>query len=252
MFQVATAAAPRAAAELLILPLYEDGAPGPGASEVIAALELADGLKAAGVEGAVGDMFLAPSMGRVAAGSVLFVGVGSKDDVAPAIIRTAAHHAGAASRRFSTVASTLAAAGSHPVDDARAFTEGLLLGRYRDDSHKSSVQDPQVPLKTATVLLPRTSASLKRAVEVGEIHADAANWARTLVTMPSSACTPAFMAATARTMARQRGLEIKVWNDRDLIKGGFGGIIGVGKGGVNPPRMIELTYNGGGAESRLP
>src|SRR5918996_776753 len=32
----------------------------------------------------------------------------------------------------------------------------------------------------------------------------------------------------------------------DLEKGGFGGIIGVGRGSENPPRLIELRYEGGG------
>ena len=47
-------------------------------------------------------------------------------------------------------------------------------------------------------------------------------------------------------MAAELGLRCKVWTKSELKRGGFGGIIGVGAGSVNEPRLIELTYRGGG------
>jgi leucyl aminopeptidase len=41
------------------------------------------------------------------------------------------------------------------------------------------------------------------------------------------------------------GLKSKVWTEAELKKGGFGGILGVGQGSSRPPRLIELTYDGG-------
>jgi leucyl aminopeptidase len=35
-----------------------------------------------------------------------------------------------------------------------------------------------------------------------------------------------------------------VLDEKALAKGGYGGIIGVGKGSVNPPRLVRLTYRG--------
>ena len=46
-------------------------------------------------------------------------------------------------------------------------------------------------------------------------------------------------------MARETGLQVKVWTKAELERGGFGGVLGVGQGSVNPPRLIELTYRGG-------
>jgi leucyl aminopeptidase len=48
-------------------------------------------------------------------------------------------------------------------------------------------------------------------------------------------------------MAREAGLRVKIWTERELERGGFGGILGVGKGSENPPRLIELTYTGAGS-----
>ena len=47
-------------------------------------------------------------------------------------------------------------------------------------------------------------------------------------------------------MAKAEGLTCKVWTEAELKKRGFGGILGVGQGSVNPPRLIELTYKGAG------
>ena len=47
-------------------------------------------------------------------------------------------------------------------------------------------------------------------------------------------------------MAGQAGLQVKVWREAELRRGGFGGILGVGQGSQNPPRLIELAYRGAG------
>ena len=86
------------------------------------------------------------------------------------------------------------------------------------------------------------SAAAKRAA----IVVDAVCWARDLVNTPAGDMPPAEIAREAQRMARSVGLTCKVWNESQLEKGGFGGILGVGKGSVNPPRLIELTYTGAG------
>jgi leucyl aminopeptidase len=75
---------------------------------------------------------------------------------------------------------------------------------------------------------------------------DAVTWARDLVNTPAGDLPPAAIAKAAQKMAGDVGLTFKVWNEAQLKQAGFGGIIGVGQGSVNPPRLIELTYRGGG------
>ena len=39
---------------------------------------------------------------------------------------------------------------------------------------------------------------------------------------------------------------MKIWNEKDLKREGFGGILAVGGGSANPPRLIQIEYRGGG------
>ncbi len=65
---------------------------------------------------------------------------------------------------------------------------------------------------------------------------------RDLASMPSSTKTPAWLARQASTAARRAGLTASILDEAQLRAGGFGGVVGVGMGSVNPPRFIELSY----------
>ncbi len=41
-------------------------------------------------------------------------------------------------------------------------------------------------------------------------------------------------------------MEIEVWDEERLAKENCGGILGVGQGSERPPRLIKMTYRGGG------
>jgi leucyl aminopeptidase len=85
----------------------------------------------------------------------------------------------------------------------------------------------------------------------GQVVAEAVCWARDLVNTPAGDMPPAQIAREAQKMAREVGLRCKVWGKPELERGGFGGILGVGAGSVNPPRLIELWYRGDGASTPI-
>ena len=79
---------------------------------------------------------------------------------------------------------------------------------------------------------------LDRAVALGT-----AGWrARALATVPSNLKTPAWLAEQAQTLAADHGLKCRVWDEKQLEAEGFGGIIGVGQGSANPPRLVRIDY----------
>jgi leucyl aminopeptidase len=183
---------------------------------------------------------------------VLLVGVGPKADFDVTTLRRALGSVGATARRFGSVATTfpLALGARQAIEGVQAAAEGLGLGTYRFRRYKTG-EDDGAPLDRVTVLGSTRwdTKAARDAVARADVLVDAANWARDLVNTPAGDLPPAEIAKAAQTMAKQTGLTCKVWNENQLAQGGFGGILGVGKGSVNPPRMIELTYRGAGARS---
>ena len=148
------------------------------------------------------------------------------------------------------MATTLAqASGRNAADAVQAVVEGLILGAYRFDRYKSKKDDP--PSLERVTVLGAARWDTKAARSRSSAHASWASpavWARDLVNTPARDMTPVALAKAAEAMAKEVGLQVEVWDEKRLERGGFGGILG-GQGSVNPPRMIELSYRGAAAAS---
>jgi leucyl aminopeptidase len=256
-FETSTSSPARVAADVLILPIYRGRVPGPGFAEVAEAMgaDLAALLKDHGVDGKLGDTFTVPTLGALPTGSLLIVGLGPEGEAGPGTVRRAAQKAAKTASRFATVATTLAEVGSSVEESAHALAEGFVLGGYRFDRYKSAASengdDPAGKLETVTVLVSGDRRAARAGLRRGEVYAEAANWARDLVNMPAIDATPAFLAKEAEAMAAREGLTCRIWTKADLVKGGFGGILGVGSGSANEPRLIELEYARGGRSAPI-
>jgi leucyl aminopeptidase len=234
-------------AGLLVLPVFEGGAPGPGVRET----GLREAFAASKLTGKAGETLLVPRRDGdgFAAGAVVLVGVGPKGAFDVTAMRRALGKAAPVARRFGTVATTfpLAFGGARTAEAVQAAAEGLGLGSYRFGRYKTAPGDG-ADLDAVTVLgssrwdAKRMKAAAKRAA----ILVDAVCWARDLVNTPAGDLPPAAIADAARAMAKEVGLTCTIWNEKQLADRGFGGILGVGKGSVNPPRLIELRYTGAG------
>jgi leucyl aminopeptidase len=181
------------------------------------------------VKGNAGDVAALPVGARL----VLAAGFG---DQSPRDNR----RAGAAiARRLKSVESAaITAVRRAPAAHVQALAEGLLLGGYT-----FKVTNAPKPETLASITLvvdhPDVMASALRA---GVVHAAATRLARDLANTPSSTKTPAWLGKQASGLARRSGIEVRVRDEKELRAGGFGGIVAVGMGSANPPRLIELSY----------
>lgn len=248
----------RVEADLLVLPVFQGPVAGPGVKEASKALgaDLLVALGDAKLEGKRGQHLTVPVAGPVsgpASGlrgvrSILLVGLGEKKDLDLDGLRDAAGRIAKAVSRYERVATTLAQVARGITDGAAAVTEGMLLGGYRFDRYKT--KDVKPPALTEVLLLVKDAAALRSAkpsVANAALISECVTWARDLVNTPSGDATPEVMAEHAKTMAKEVGLQVKVWSPAEMEKGSFGGVLGVGRGSANPPRFVELTYSGGKA-----
>ena len=240
---VASSLGKRTSAAVLIVPVItgDDGFPavlGGGFLDATAIGEIEAGLKALGAKGAVEQLtrLLVPSL---PVSSVLAVGLGApRDEWSAEMIRRAA---GVAARSLNGVAAVITTLSELHLE---AAVEGLILGAYQMHEFRSAKTAPKEPMLTKITALStaRNAKSLAaRAVAV----ASAVATARDLVNTPPSHLHPAEFAKRAKALGTAAGLEVQVLDEKALAKGGFGGIIGVGQGSSNPPRLVRLTYRGG-------
>ncbi len=248
-FTFATTSPATIEADVLVLPVYEGPEPGPGVRD-IKGIDLLGLFAATGMKGKRGESLVVPNTGidGLAASAVVLLGVGKRSAANPDACRRAIGRVAAQLGRRRRVATTLPQIAGRALEEAvQATVEGLLLGAYRFDRYKSTNGDR--PQWAEVVLLGKPGAdarSARTAMHRGQVIAESQAWARDLVNIPALDLPPAELAREAQAMAKAVGLHCKVWSEAELKKGGFGGIIGVGQGSVNPPRLIELRYDGGG------
>jgi leucyl aminopeptidase len=71
--------------------------------------------------------------------------------------------------------------------------------------------------------------------------------ARDFANMPPAYLTARIFADKAVAIGAESGLKVEVFNKDQLTAMGCGGIVGVNRGSVEPPRMVRLTYKPSGA-----
>jgi leucyl aminopeptidase len=238
-----------AKADLLAVPVFAGPELGPGAEEAVAALDapVMPLLEARGFTGKAGEALALPTLGRLPAATLLLLGLGERAKTDAETLRRAAaaivRHGAGARRAVTTLPLALPA---DPAGAVRAVTEGALLAAYRFDKYKRSRTDGSRPpaVLGALVLVPGEArrAALSGAVAAGQARAAATNLARDLSNEPANAMHPADLATAARRLLAGKGVTVKVKDERELAKEGFGGIVGVGQGAEHPPRLVELRY----------
>ncbi|TXI37113.1 MAG: leucyl aminopeptidase [Mycobacterium sp.] len=227
---------------VLIVPVAagEDGAPIVAADafldpEAVGAIEVA--LSAVGAKGTAEQVSRLHIPGLPVA-SVLAVGLGPVRDEWPS--ETIRRAAGVAARSLSGVASVITTLSEL---DLEAAIEGLILGGYQMHEFRSPRTAPKDESLTAITALSTAKGAKARAVRAVAV-AEAVATARDLVNTPPSHLHPDEFAKRATDLGTAAGLGVEVLDEKALKKAGYGGIIGVGKGSVNPPRLVRLTYRG--------
>ncbi|MGW5373190.1 leucyl aminopeptidase [Streptomyces sp. NPDC004009] len=260
---LSTTAAPGLRADAIVIGVAK-GAKGPvvapGAEAVDKAYDgkLAGVLETLGASGAEGELTKLPAPSGFKAPLVVAVGLGAEPEKDAGYDAEALRQAAGVAARALTGARK--AAFALPVDGPGAIGaigEGVLLGAYSFDTYKESAKDARArngkaPLAEATVLggKPRDAAhkgAVARAVAVSE----ELNRARDLVNMPPNDLTPQAFAAIAQGAAKEHGLKVQVLDEKALVKGGYGGIMGVGGGSAAAPRLVKLSYSHPKADKHL-
>lgn len=178
------------------------------------------------------------------AGSIALIGLGGGEPDAAAL-RTAA---GAASRQLRGVESLAVALPTADEADVLAVLEGAGIGAYAYTEYRAgTLESTKLPAKRVTVLAEAPDALVERASAVVE----AMETVRDLVNASPADLYPETFAETAAQLAGELPVQLEVLDEAALEAGGFGGLLGVGRGSTRGSRLVKVSYSPAGASGHL-
>ena len=229
----------------------------PGADALDAALGkgLLKALVSLGATGRAGEVVRLATLGATTAPVVLAVGLGEAPKRGASYPAEALRRAaGSATRSLAgpaKVALVFAPAGGDA--GVGAVSEGALLGAYSFDTFRhASLAGRQAPVAAVTVVTDDArTATAKAAAARAEALVASVLMARDLVNTPPGDLNPVSFAAAALAACKDLDLEVEVLDEKALKKAKFGGIVGVGQGSANPPRLVRVTYRHAAAKAKV-
>jgi leucyl aminopeptidase len=118
---------------------------------------------------------------------------------------------------------------------------GALLGAYGFSRYRTNGEVKE-PVGDLTVLSANGADGSDGIAGRASVLAESVTLVRDLVNTPPSDLWPAKFAEIAEQRGGEAGLSVEVLDDKQLKDGGYGGLIGVGQGSANPPRLVRLSY----------
>jgi leucyl aminopeptidase len=202
-----------------------------------------DYLRARGFDGGIDQIFTVP--GGRAGSIVMLVGLGPSTGLTPNRIRRASAVAARAAGRHAVVATHLldalptTATAAERAAAAQALAEGSVIGAYQFLTFKSS---PEPAAFARLVVIGTGGKRIQDALVVGSRIGEAVTYARDLVNTPGGTLTPALLAQSAVEIAERENLQITVLGPDEIAEARLGGLLGVNRGSIQPPRFIEIAY----------
>jgi leucyl aminopeptidase len=151
----------------------------------------------------------------------------------------------AKSLKASSLLLALPSLGQSAAESLTAFVEGAGLALYRFDKYISKTNDDGRDI-LQEIILCSEERSVKnigsRVVKQAAHIVEATYHARDLANAPGNEIYPETLAQAARECGKKAGFKVTVFDEKKIAKVGMGGVLGVAKGSVRPPRFIILEY----------
>ena len=149
--------------------------------------------------------------------------------------------AGAASRALKQEDEIVFLLEDASADELEALALGAALGSHTFDRYRT--QDDDAPATERTIAVVGAGEEAQAAVERATVLAESVALARDLGNTPANDLVPEDVAQLASDVFAELPVEVEVWDEDRLLEEGCGGLIGVGQGSVNPPRLVKLSYS---------
>lgn len=207
-------------------------------------------------DGTLGDVLYGTGDTRFP-GTIVLVGLGEKDKYDLAALRKfvsagvkAAASAPIKASYINLVVPFPTTGETTHVYSIQAATEAAKLSTY-EFLHCKSDPKPKYDISGLTIVHDESQVVAENGIRLGEISANAQNYARYLVNLPAADLTPADLADRAIEVAKANGLGYEIFDQRKIRQHKMGGVLAVSAGSNKEPRFIVIRYRPEGAKEHL-
>jgi len=132
--------------------------------------------------------------------------------------------------------------------NVESMIEGLVLSLYEFNKFKEDKADKSLPTfyeNYSVTIIATDDPHIKNEIEIGKIVniCEAVFYTRDLANSPPNVIDPNTLANSAKTLEKMKNIRVEILNKDQLKDLGMNGIISVGKGSENEPKLIIVEYN---------
>lgn len=193
--------------------------------------------------GTFGSSILVYTLGKGPMKKIMLLGLGKKEKFTDESARICAGKAAQKAKELGVKEFSILQFSNLDEGLVEAMTEGVTLALYSFDKYKEA-KEPSTKIEEVAILINSDSSKFQSVADKANLVVEAVNFARDIGNLPPNDCSPAQLASTALSLAQEYGMKARVIDRYELENMGMGGIVAVGKGSNNPPKLIILEYNG--------
>jgi leucyl aminopeptidase len=187
-----------------------------------------------------------PTLGRLPADKILFLGLGQVEASRDADLRLFAAAAGKAALGDKATSLALVIPEGLAPERLRFLAEGVVLGSYQFTKYFTGDRKPKRSLSRVVLVdtAPKKKGerAARAAVELGSTVGQSVSLARDLQNEPPNELTPEALADAAAQVGKAGSLKTTVLGRRELERAGARLMLAVAQGSAREPRIVHLVY----------
>ncbi len=125
-------------------------------------------------------------------------------------------------------------------DIIESFVEGIILSSYSFEKFKTSKNNT---IDKVSILIEGNTKEYQKKINEISVICQSVNLGREISNLPPNECSPQYLAKIALDLKNQ-GIKSKIISFDDMKDMGLNGIVSVGGGSINSPKLIVLNYEG--------
>jgi leucyl aminopeptidase len=192
----------------------------------------------------VGARLIIPTMGKGPMKKIMLMGLGKKEKFNNEIARIVSAKAAVKVREMEISEFSILPYSNLDEGLIEAISEGIALSLYSFNRYKTNDAGDESKVKLVTILINADKNKIQPIIDRTVLLVDAVNLARDLSNLPPNDCSPSQLASIAVSVGTEYGLKTRIVERYEMESLGLNGIVSVGKGSQNPPKLIILEYHG--------